>query len=67
MVDLLIIYNDGEEKIVNNVTDYSIDIESSCFRYKKNGYESFVPIAGVRFFGREFDYTNQPVVRECRY
>ena len=59
--NLLIIYSDGTEKIVNDVTDYSFDIEIHCFVYKKNGYRSFVPVGAVRFFGREFDYNNKPI------
>ena len=55
-MDLLIIYNDGTEKVIKRVTSYFFDTEIGCFKYSKNGYYSFIPYEAVRFLGREFDY-----------
>lgn len=53
--DLLIIYRDGEEKVVHGVEDYGIN---SCNQYYfiKNYHRSFVPADVIKFFGRAFDY-----------
>lgn len=56
--DLLIIYKDGKEKIVKNVSNYTYTVEGNVFRYEKNGYRSFIPANAVRFLGRAFDYNN---------
>ncbi len=56
--DLMIIYNDGTEKVVKNITYHEFSERSNSFYYEKNGYHSFVPAQAVRFFGREFDYLN---------
>lgn len=56
--DLLIIYNDGTEKVVKNINHYEFSEKSNCFCYEKNGYRSFVPVGALRFLGREFDYKN---------
>ena len=55
--DLLIIWADGKtQKVVHGVSDYRCDREYGNFVYVKNGYQSFVPVNSVRFFGRLFDY-----------
>lgn len=54
--DLLIIYNNGDKKIVKRVNNYGVSDSSRCFYYEKNGYHSFVPVSQVQFFGRLFDY-----------
>lgn len=56
--NLLIIYNDGTEKVVKNINYHEFSEKSNSFCYEKNGYRSFVPAQAVRFFGREFDYLN---------
>ena len=57
--DLLIIYEDGDEKTVFDVNDYRFVAESRMFEYIKNGHRSFVPVEKVRFFGRQFDYKEE--------
>lgn len=54
--DLLIIYNNGDKKIVKRVNNYGVSDSSRCFYYEKNGYHLFVPVSQVQFFGRLFDY-----------
>lgn len=54
-LDLLIIYRDGEEKIITNVDDSGIN-EEGCFYCKKGKYRSFIPVDTVKFFGRVIDY-----------
>lgn len=54
--DLLIIYNNGNKKIVKRVNNYGVLDSAICFYYEKNGYRSFVPVSQVQFFGRLFDY-----------
>lgn len=54
--DLLIIYKDGEVKIVKNVTSHAIEVESRCFMYEKYGYRSFIPMEEAKFFGKAIDY-----------
>lgn len=56
--NLLIIYATGDRKVVKNISGYGHQQEGKIFYYVKNGYRSFVPIDGVVFFGREFDYEN---------
>lgn len=54
--DLLIIYHNGDKKIIKRVNDYGVSDSTGCFYYEKNGFRSFVPVNRVRFFGRLFDY-----------
>lgn len=54
--DLLIIYNNGDERIIYNVNDYRIEPEKGVFVFDKNGYRHFVPIANVMYFGRYDSY-----------
>lgn len=56
--DLLIVWNDGERKIIKDVEEYklSLDAGAKVFYFYKNGYRGFVPVDKVRYFGRQFDY-----------
>ena len=54
--DLLIIHRNGDRKIIKRVDDYGVSDSTGCFYYEKNGYNSFVPVSQVLFFGRLFDY-----------
>lgn len=56
--NLLIIYCDNQEKVVERVSIYGYNENLQCFYFEKNGYNSFVPRQGVKFFGRESDYKN---------
>ena len=57
--DVLIIFRDGTEKVVESVKDYDVVEEAKCFAFTKNNYRGFVPMDEVRFFGRRFDYENE--------
>lgn len=54
--DLLIIFEDGTEKVIESVTSYGIHESTRCFYYVKSNYKSFFPAENIRFFGRYFDY-----------
>ena len=54
--DLLIIYTDGTNKVVENVEDYGFKLESSLFYFIKNDFQGFIPKEEVRFIGRYIDY-----------
>ena len=56
--DLLIIYTDGTSHVVSDVSNYQINSKDGYFSFTKNGYNSFLPIQNVNFFGRRFDYEN---------
>lgn len=55
VTDLLIMFSDGEQKIIKGVEKYEIG-EDGVFRFTKNGYVSFLPKQDIRYFGRKFDY-----------
>lgn len=57
--DLLIIYHNGNEKIIKHVNDYGVSDSDGCFYYEKNGFRSFIPVNRVLFFGRLFDYVEE--------
>lgn len=54
--DLLILFNDGTFKIVEEVSAYGFMFEGSIFWFDKNGYRSFLPKENINYFGREFDW-----------
>lgn len=56
---LLIIYEDGSQKIIEHVNTYGIDKDTDCFYFAKNGYRGFVPKDRVLFFGRDFDLSEE--------
>lgn len=53
---LLIVWNDGTDKVVDNVTDYSFNTQGQIFWYAKDGHKMFVPAHAVRFFGKWAGY-----------
>ena len=57
--DLLIIYHNGNEKIIKHVNKYGVLDSTGCFYYEKNGFRSFIPVNRVLFFGRLFDYVEE--------
>ena len=57
--DLLIIYNDGTEHVVNDVLSYSLKKEIECFTFKKNGLLHFLPMRRVRYIGERVSYENE--------
>ena len=57
--DLLIIYHNGDKKIIKRVNDYGVSDLTGCFYYEKNGFCSFIPVNRVRVFGRLFDYEEE--------
>ena len=56
--DLLIIFSDGTEHLVKNVSDYEFIFKTQCFTYTKNGYKAYLPMNQVKFLGRAFDFHN---------
>lgn len=61
LINLLIIYNDGTEKVITGVEWYENDSETRCFKILKNSHYLYVPVHAVRFFGRVCDYENSSV------
>lgn len=57
--DLLIIYNNRDEKIIKHVNDYGVSDSAGRFYYEKNGFRSFIPVNRVLFFGKLFDYEEE--------
>ena len=58
--DLLIIYRDGDKKIIRNVVGYGYRQENQLqYYFEKNGHRSFVPADVVKFFGRLLDYEEE--------
>lgn len=57
--DLLIVWNDGERKVIKGVKEYKHSLDSKMFYFDKNGFLGFVPVDKVRYFGRRFDYDNE--------
>ena len=57
--DLLIIYYNGDKKIIKHVNYYGISDSSGYFYYEKNGFRSYIPVNRVMFFGRLFDYEEE--------
>ena len=57
--DLLIIYNNRDEKIIKRVNNYGVSDSAVCFYYEKNGFRSFIQVNRVMFFGRLFDYEEE--------
>ena len=54
--NLLIIFTDGTDKIIESVSNYGASEDGTRFYYEKNGYRSFLTSHSIRFVGREFDY-----------
>lgn len=48
--DLLIIYTDGTEHVVRNVSDYRYDKDANAFIFEKNKRKGFIPREEVSFF-----------------
>lgn len=57
--NLLIVYTDKTEKVIESVNEFSLLPEFGMFRFTKNGHYGFIPAETVRYFGREFDYRNE--------
>ena len=57
--NLLIKYRNGEEHVVEGISEYGImSNHPDKFYYVKNGFRGFIPVEGVLFIGKEFDYMN---------
>ena len=52
---LLIVFNDGTERRVENVTDFKAFGDINCFKYttEESGFWAFVPKENVSYFGPE--------------
>lgn len=55
-IDILIIYRDGEEKIIEDINDYGIVESKNCFYCIYRGHRMFIPMENVKFFGYEEGY-----------
>lgn len=53
--DLLIIFKSGRAKVISDVSIYGIE-NGDMFYFIKNKYKSFIPVDGVIYFGRQFDF-----------
>lgn len=57
--DLLIKYRNGEEHVVEDVSEYGLAYDHrDIFYYKKNNNRGFIPVDAVLFIGKDFDYMN---------
>lgn len=57
--DLLIKYRNGEEHVVEGISEYGvITNHPDKFYYVKNNYKGFILVDAVMFIGRESDYMN---------
>ena len=50
-MNLLIVFNDGKEKHITNVSRCEHDYNHSMFMIENVGSRSFVPYRNVRYFG----------------
>lgn len=55
---LLVIFNDGSEKVIIGVSDWGLNIDSGCFYFSKNNYKAFLPKENIKYFGREWDWSD---------
>lgn len=53
---ILIIFNDGERKVVDGVASWGIQDDSDVFYFIKHGRQTFLPVSGVRVFTTVFDW-----------
>ena len=56
---LTIIYADGQQHLVRNVSEYVYMRDDDNYYFVKNEYRGFIPREQVRFIGRMVDYYNQ--------
>lgn len=59
---LLVIFNDGEQKLFNDVEVYGHQGDSDVFWFEKNNRRCFFPIAQVKYFGASQLYNDESVV-----
>jgi hypothetical protein len=57
--DILIVFAGLIQKTIVNVSGYGVNFEGRYFWFDKNGHKGFIPIEGVMFFGRKFDYMEE--------
>lgn len=58
-MDLLIITHGNRERRIKDVNDYGIKPTDGYFWFEKNGHRSFVPKAGIVYFGNYHDFKNE--------
>lgn len=60
---LLVIFNDGEQKLFNDVEVYGHQGDSDVFWFERDNRRCFFPIAQVKYFGASQLYNDESVVR----
>ena len=60
---LLVIFNDGEQKLFNDVEVYGHQGDSDVFWFEKDNRRCFFPISQVKYFGASQLYNDESVVR----
>lgn len=48
---MLIIFRNGNEKMIKDVTKYGYIEASDCFKFTKNGFNHFIPKDNILYFG----------------
>jgi len=65
--NLLIMFNNPnmilKNKIIEGVSNYGLDADGRVFWYIKNGHKSYATVDCVKFFGREFDFSNAKEIK----
>ena len=52
-LELLIIFTNGEKKVVTDVSTFKYNNDLGMFIFEKNNYRSFLPKENIKFFGRK--------------
>ena len=59
MVEIKVVFRDGEILIVSGVTKYIA--QENFYEIQKNGYRIFLNVDEVKYLGRTFDLNNKEV------
>ena len=59
MVEIKVVFRDGEILIVSGVTNYIA--QEKFYEIHKNGYRIFLNVDEVKYLGRTFDLNNKEV------
>lgn len=57
--NFLVVFKDGTRTVINNVSDYVIDIENKVVKVTKNSRISFFNFEEIRCCGSEWDLNNK--------
>jgi hypothetical protein len=56
VMQLLVLYVNGNRKVIKHVSDYGFNKDGGIFWFVKNGRKSFFNPEVITFFGSEFDF-----------